>query len=634
MTRPYFYSPSRVEEAESCTRKWWAKARLKMPDPKGPGTKIGTALHKQIEAVLLGEPTFQPGWNIVPADKNSPAYTLSPHECELVKYFIDEGQKQCIIAPMPGQEIEREFEFPLPQGLGSYTGKIDLYYSHGIRDHKSMKRAQYAKNEGKLANDLQMLSYAYVWFQRNPGRDECELSHDQFILGIGDKPPVPQVKDVKIKVRRDVVERAWTQRILVIIQRMSEVLDAPEADWFKVPGPHRKGACSDFGGCPFEKICNRLESPAEYRDRIQRAATPAITTTANVTMSNSRFAALAGIAAAPATTPAPAPSAPAPSAAPAQPAAPTPATERAPAAAPAVGSVIIHDADAPREVARAPWGSADCTNENCRGRGYTDQGKSCIPCGKIWKKAQGTNASDVFQTFYDNQTFRLSWIDPKTLQTHAISIAKGGSSVPAVATAAPTTQTKPAETVRPAPAVVAPVAAAAEALGAPLLANGKPQAPGLAMHTPMSQEALLKAAKLEDETLTNGGPSAGVVMVPMRSITENLAREAAVKDWKASQGFTLVVGAVPLVRNGAQVLDLDLKFREITTEIAKATGAESFYALPDVWKRRDAVRALGQRLIAQGIKEAFVIAPVAGPDFMALVEVFRPAAAVIIEFPR
>jgi hypothetical protein len=629
------YSISRVTTAESCTRKWMGESVYKLPIKMDRSSfTFGTVMHAQIENYLLGRPMYDGDWMKVTENDGS-VWRLAPYEGDTIKALIATGLDHGVIVRPPEMQVEHAFEFPLP-GLGKFTGKIDVLHRDGVQDHKSAGTTTYLVAQNKLANNIQLMAYALVYFEKYPDADECEIRHNNFVkTGYVDKRPAT--------VTRAQVESMWQTRIMPIMQRMHEArTQYPfETDFLKVPGPHEAGICGKYRGCPFRRICGRAETVEQYRSRMEYApTTPDSKPTEQLPMTRFARAAAASTTTAPTPPPAPPAAVTPPKAKPesqadrlarlqrekvaavassavamASAGAPqadelTPSPVAAPSGPPIVdveGVTIVPVVQAPVQGMDnnllAPWRNPTCGNTNCRARGYTDDGKMCVGCAGYYKRETNVDASDFFKKGYPRG--RLQWVvDGKTYELDLEKGAVKGKDKPPVA-AAPT-QTTP---LASAPAEKAAAAAASQP--AP-----KPRSAG---------DEMADQLQAELDQITEPPPP---VQPPPAAEALRGAGPIPIEQVELDVKGLLPIALMRGVTHTRQIairgtVDAQLLFRELAIKLAKAGKVESYYSL-DTWKRRDALKVEVLAALKTIPPGTLVLAPHRGDaDLDAMVDVIE-----------
>jgi len=80
------------------------------------------------------------------------------------------------------------------------------------------------------------------------------------------------VRAVAATISRAEIEAFWS----TVIERARDMRKLKKAavsveTWAGVPGPASVETCNDYGGCAFRNICGKVETPANYRTRIEQA---------------------------------------------------------------------------------------------------------------------------------------------------------------------------------------------------------------------------------------------------------------------------------------------------------------------------------------------------------------------------
>lgn len=369
-------SPSAMETANDCMRKWWFLKTIRLKEPQKSFTKLGDVFHEVCERWLEADDNgrgedgkeadvFPDGW----ADALD--YGQEAVVRAIFKAFVDEG----VLRRTPGRQIEKSFQVPVIPGA-SIMGFADVWTPLGIEDHKTSKARKWLKNRDDLAECIQMMSYAAAWCFENRDATKLELRHNQGITDPDDLFVKPTSRDVTV----DEVATFWDKTIIPLVKRMLYWKQAglPPESWAKVDGPKpRKGICKKYGGCPFLGICGRTESVDAYKKRIAphiQTETEKAALAQETDMSEDLLARLAKKKKARAS---------------AGVAAPTPQSDETEPVADAVEqqeteSRTVENATADGLPDIAPWGNPGC--KACAGIGISTAGAACLPCGINAKK--------------------------------------------------------------------------------------------------------------------------------------------------------------------------------------------------------------------------------------------------------
>lgn len=220
--KPFRYvSASQISTYLSCKRQWYWNKVVGLPSPQKASAALGEAVHSSIESYLAGSPTLHP---VAVAGRAK----------------LDELRA---LSPL----IEQKMEQPLANGL-TFIGRIDLMVPDValVVDHKTTSDLKYAKSEEELAQDVQMLAYAYEVHART-GADAVRVAHNVLLTrGGGNRYtettiPAPAILD------------GW-QRIEAVTDQMraTATIESPDAV------PATLSACDKYGGCAFREQCRAL----------------------------------------------------------------------------------------------------------------------------------------------------------------------------------------------------------------------------------------------------------------------------------------------------------------------------------------------------------------------------------------
>jgi len=303
-------SASQIKTKQMCTRKWWFEKVCGLrASSEQKHFKIGHILHSIAERYLMRSARtwadlFPPGW-----DKD-----LEEHESMWMKLMAelavtnglwqssDSVQVEYPLVLLVGKEhldhrgipkVARADTYmdkggvrrhktpvslydgsPLPVGwdrLPPFVGFIDVAHLHTtpavVEDHKTAKSRKYALTSEKLAQDLQVLSYACLPVSLHPGLDQVRLRHNIFLKDPDAKTPCYSVQAF---ANVAMIARNWNQ-VIADVEEMGRIrsetpaLMDPEkplskgANWHKVPCAidegRTKDACDAYGGCPMKDVC-------------------------------------------------------------------------------------------------------------------------------------------------------------------------------------------------------------------------------------------------------------------------------------------------------------------------------------------------------------------------------------------
>ncbi len=272
-----YWHPDKVLKPQdfksTCERNWFLAKVLKVPQPERAATNLGTVLHAVVERYLLaddngrdiltGEPV-----DLYPDDWDSGIKYESDRDLvrSLINYAIEEG----LLKRRAGRKVEEAMSDGVKHwgGFGEsiwkifkdtyLTGFIDHRYGNVIEDWKtSSDPAKWGLNNDPkstkyLGYDIKMLMYA-AWLHYFDPQEEYVLRHVYF-----DKkstPEEPTVVPGEVTVAAEHVEK-FTKGMMEAAMYMSELKENnSQATLTKM---HKgKTACDNYGGCVYQKICNR-----------------------------------------------------------------------------------------------------------------------------------------------------------------------------------------------------------------------------------------------------------------------------------------------------------------------------------------------------------------------------------------
>jgi hypothetical protein len=208
----------------------------------------------------------------------------------------------------PGLEVQKGFEIPSPSKLFGYRGFLDLWLpkrglsyledelialghtclSNGVgipidADFKTAKDLRWAKTPEQLAVDVQAQLYAFwamwktrskvvdlVWMyfqtQKTPTAKTYKTKHTH--LRVDDKHVYEQFLGIEKSAREIYELRTRAEKELGKLAGT----DCDETRAWALSLPPNTNACSKFGGCPHQHLCNL--SGADFIDSIEFADLP------------------------------------------------------------------------------------------------------------------------------------------------------------------------------------------------------------------------------------------------------------------------------------------------------------------------------------------------------------------------
>lgn len=268
-------SASQIETFRLCPRKWWLSKVRKLKEG-GPteAQAFGTVLHAVCERYLRADDNgvdpktgeavdlFPTGWHVAFNRYGGIDGHLTVEEQKLVKALIHKAIEEGVLQREPGRQVEAEFKAEIIPGA-TIEGFVDLLYPHRIEDHKTSKSTKWLKSANALAENPQMLIYAYMGLSESD-LPEITLRHNGYVKD----PERPIVRKTEITVSREHVEAFWRNEIVPTAEAMlrfrAEAENVDDVD----PPESMAHACSAYGGCAFRPICSYRETEDQYELRV------------------------------------------------------------------------------------------------------------------------------------------------------------------------------------------------------------------------------------------------------------------------------------------------------------------------------------------------------------------------------
>ncbi len=618
-------SASQDEVFTRCKRKWWFLYPQRMPQVMRGDLDFGTVIHEVCERYLLADDTgrvpqppiirtavwppgsvlegqiagnpvelYPDGWDSIDNEKGK--RSLPPVSSILIKKLVENAIDEGILARSPGRQIEHKIERELIPGV-TMIGKIDVKLPGEIQDHKSTKDMKWAKSATRkygeyLGDSLQMLDYAYEIIVEEPDLEEVVLRHNVFCK----KPEKPETRKVSVTVTRAQVIRNWNRlkKQAAKIKALTEA-EVADVDWHTIEGPSQKGACGDFGGCPFRKVCSGLEAPQQYRKRVERQQEqqknlPTSHTFADIwdtlekqhPVSQSRKDDMGIFEKRKARRAAQS----------------SPSKQASSESMQIDGSAVAEAAPEPELPVEAvsypdapPWAQSGCSA--CDGKGLNTKGRPCRICDAKSRKAGGPVSSD-----YSLDT------DSKGNVVWTADGEVGAAPVEAVAA-----EVKSAERIElPEEQLTAEEILAENVALVEQLADQQPAAE----EKPKQRRKRRTRKQMEEAKATAETVKAAEGELAQQETAANAAG-------RRKAGYFLYINCMPI---GVETVSIEAIFNEFAAELAESQGKESYYDL-DVFKRREAfARALTADELAEKFNRLHIVArsPNGAPDLRAFVD--------------
>ena len=225
-------SPSQMNTARLCLRKWGFSYIDKIRFPSTPAQKAGTDLHKAVEDWLV--------------DKKIP--DIATDAGKLLLSGVN-------LLPVPDPKLLVEHAFNFWDGDLYWRGFVDLINPlrspHRITDHKTTKSFRWMKTEDELKKDPQAIIYAKYWL------DTWNLNVVEAQWIYYKKGPAPVSADVVLNLTKEHVEKEYLKlrdigyKLLELKNKYNSGLEIPVEEF-----PH--SGCRAFGGCEYQETCHDL----------------------------------------------------------------------------------------------------------------------------------------------------------------------------------------------------------------------------------------------------------------------------------------------------------------------------------------------------------------------------------------
>lgn len=273
-------SPSQIETAGICIRKWWLQSVRKLKTPQPKGTLPGSVFHEVAARYIAaddqgiskktGQPVelFPAGWHQFYKWGKFQG-EIDQQQQHMIQFVTNKAIQEGIIERPFGRLVEQEFEIPVIDDV-SIKGLIDVAEPDGVQDHKTTKNMRYAKSKNALAVNPEMLIYAYVLLltyrhNNQPAPERFKLRHNVLCLD----PDNLVVRKTETQVTQADIDKNW-EMVKAMAWQMLQVSQRVR-NWSELPDPKNvHESCNAFGGCPFMGICTGTESVEGYVQRFDR----------------------------------------------------------------------------------------------------------------------------------------------------------------------------------------------------------------------------------------------------------------------------------------------------------------------------------------------------------------------------
>tara|TARA_R110000850_G_scaffold40353_1_gene103981 strand:+ start:1943 stop:3604 length:1662 start_codon:yes stop_codon:yes gene_type:complete len=245
MQLPVRVSVSQIGQYTRCEyRWWWAYGPLQRKSKGGPATWLGSAVHIALEEYESGRgiPEAEHLAELMQEDQNFKDWDYE-RRYKVAKKAIPISSVGLDKLPEPGTvQVERSIE--LQCGKAVMLCRIDMSAEGYIGDHKTTSNLSWAKSTHEVANNVQLLTYAYAALHEDPPEVvKVELLY-RTTRG------VCHTLNVSAEVPWQRVEDNWRE--------MMEISDSlVEHKYDETPDKLKPNinACGDFRGCEHQGYC-------------------------------------------------------------------------------------------------------------------------------------------------------------------------------------------------------------------------------------------------------------------------------------------------------------------------------------------------------------------------------------------
>lgn len=250
-----------------CPRKWWLQKVRKLKTKAMKQHNFGMVLHEVIERWLeadelgndyTGKPVnlYPDAWEMPESKYGEVVTAINSDEAILIRSLVSKAIDEGVLIRHPEVQAEKPINFVPVGDYGGLkvkaTGSVDISAPGLIEDNKTSKSTRWLKSAKGLAEDVQMLFYAYLdQIKSNPGHPPTIiLAHNQFVKD----PAKPTVRKTSVEVTSKKIINFWNTKIAPAFEEMVRIRMKARCV-FDIPEPSNPRACEAYGGCEFAQIC-------------------------------------------------------------------------------------------------------------------------------------------------------------------------------------------------------------------------------------------------------------------------------------------------------------------------------------------------------------------------------------------
>jgi len=279
------FSPTQIDTAFSCVRKWWFTNVKKVPTEIKDHFTFGSVLHAVVERWYRADDTgrdpegnevdlYPDGWQACYNrwDETKVEGVVNPLEADLIQSLVTMAIEKGVLVRHHPRQIELDIskvnktEIVTVNGQkATLSGFVDLLHGTTIEDHKTCKNFKYSLSPTRLAKDIKMKIYAY-WFLdllRGKGAPDQDINliHNYY----SKEPGNIKIKQVSTSVSPEVLDATWSDVEIIASDMLTLIQEEIKVeDWEEVPKTKKPEVdCNAYGGCPFQDICYRQIATVE-----------------------------------------------------------------------------------------------------------------------------------------------------------------------------------------------------------------------------------------------------------------------------------------------------------------------------------------------------------------------------------
>lgn len=258
-------SATQLQMFAKCNRKWVGIYAHKLgKEPATRAMMIGTCIHSICERYQKQEPTYPDGWDLLENKER-----LNERERVMVQGMIEEAIQRGVLRSYAGGLAEMSFvyELPIAEGKVAIIGAIDVFGKGLISDYKSRKNKNYKLSAEELQQDPQVLIYGLVHNREYPGVP-VRFEHRNLYK---EEPPGKRAEIVTTSPISEAALLDWRDSYLIPMAR--EMLALKKAKdglrWHDLTAANHRDICKEYNkACAFTAHCFQNTSPLKHEETV------------------------------------------------------------------------------------------------------------------------------------------------------------------------------------------------------------------------------------------------------------------------------------------------------------------------------------------------------------------------------